>query len=142
MNSLSKFFQIPLIKFSVHIVLLAGLFVNIYNIYGNYQLSNKIIKEKTTLQVLTQQNLDSRNEKDYYSSEIYKEKYAKENNFKNRGEQVVDTSDLETSFNRNVSYTPTISKSEVNNLSKWWKCLFGNSDSAEKISSELNLCRN
>lgn len=124
MNSLKKLFQIPIVRLCVHGVLILGLFINLYNLYNLYSVQSTLNNEKKDLADLVQSNLDSKNQKDYFNSELYKEKYSKENNYRSRGEEVIDTSTIETTTNQPAVYKPDQSKSEQNNIQKWLEYIF------------------
>ncbi|MEM1311998.1 MAG: hypothetical protein AAGF07_00880 [Patescibacteria group bacterium] len=96
-----------------------------YNLYGWYQVRSQTNENKDTLISLIQQNSESQSELGYYSSEIYKEKYAKSNGFKNEGEDVIDTSLTETNDTNVTNYIPNIEKRVLSNPEKWFTCFFG-----------------
>jgi len=125
MIGLKKLFQIPIIRFSLHLMLILGLFVNLFNLYNLYSAQNSLGIEKKNLADLVQSNLDSKNKKDYFNSDLYKEKYSKENNYRSRGEEVIDTSTIETTTNQPAVYRPDQSKQEQNNIQKWLEYLLG-----------------
>jgi hypothetical protein len=125
--TLKSFFQIPLVKFGVHVILLVGFFLNAFYFYRVWEMQKKIDTEKRTLAIVRQENSDSRNQKDYYTSDLYKEKFAKEENFKKKGEMVVDTSSVElaTGGQGNTNYIPDTNKEEKSNVEKWFTYLQG-----------------
>ncbi len=133
MNSLQRFFQIPSVKFTVHLLLVGGFLANIYNIYNLYRIQAQANAESLVFQKLIQENNESKNEKDYYNSALYQEKYAKEINYKKKGEEVLDTSLLETVDNQNPNYIPEKKKQEFNNIQRWQMCFFGSTIKQENV---------
>lgn len=125
MDSLRNFFQIPLVKFGVHLFLMMGIMLNIYNFYNIFRLENVFENEQKSLALITRENTDAKNQRDYFSSDLYKEKYAKEQNFRKKGEEVIDTSILETVETKNPNYIPEVKTDTSSNIDKWWKCFFG-----------------
>lgn len=125
--TLYTFFQIPLVKLGVHILIVAGLTINIWQFYRIWDIDQKIAKESKQLEILSQQTNDARNQKDYFSSDLYKEKYSKQDlNVKKKGEEVIDTSLLENVNDKSGSlYIPPASSSNNNNVQKWIIYLFG-----------------
>ena len=125
--TLYTFFQIPLVKLGVHILIVAGLTINIWQFYIIWDIDQKIAKESKQLEILSQQTNDARNQKDYFSSDLYKEKYSKQDlNVKKKGEEVIDTSLLENVNDKSGSlYIPPASSSNNNNVQKWIIYLFG-----------------
>jgi hypothetical protein len=141
-TQLQKFFTIPYIKFTIHLVIVVGLFLNIFYLYDYWSANKSISNQRTILDTVIQQSNELKSEQSYFSSDIYREKYSKELNFKNRGEKVVDTSVIE-SLDSKVPpvYIPEKNKKQPSNMEKWIVCLFG--ESVEKTSySNLNtICR-
>jgi cell division protein FtsL len=129
MNPLVKFFQIPLVKLVTHVVLVVGLVVNVYNLYSWYRVGSKVDQNQKILSALTQQNSESKSDLGYYSSSIYKEKYAKSSGYKNQNEDVVDTSLAETNDFKVVNYIPTKNQRTTSNPEKWFICFFGDIES-------------
>jgi hypothetical protein len=124
--TLRAFFQIPMVKFWVHVFLIVGLAVNAWQLYRTFDMQRKINAESRILAVLQQENNDSRNQRDYYTSDLYKEKYAKLQNFKKNGEQVVDTSVIESAeANSTSTYIPEDGNQNQTNVEKWWSYLMG-----------------
>lgn len=124
--NLKTFFQIPLVKFCVHLVIVAGFFVNMTHFYRVWEMERQIAKELRTLEILQQENADSRNQRDYFTSDLYREKYAKEENYKKRGEEVIDTSVLEPSTaSQEANFLPVGQAKPLSNPEKWWLFFFG-----------------
>lgn len=127
MNNLKTFFNIPLVKFTVHLVIIVGIGLNCVELYRVWLLSTHLQEQENELIALVQENNDARNQKDYFASNLYKEKYIKEQNFKKKGEQVVDTSTIETSEGQDVTnnYIPEISRPSDTNPEKWLSLIMG-----------------
>jgi len=124
--TLKTFFQIPLVRFGVHFVIVAGFLISIWHFYALWEMEKRIDKERTILDILVQENSDARNERDYFTSELYQEKYAKQENFKVRGEEVIDTSVIEpTSEDEVGNYISPVVSEEKSNPVKWLEYLFG-----------------
>jgi hypothetical protein len=136
MNGLVKFFQIPIVKFCIHVFIITGLVINLYNLYNLYTVNISLKKNQAVFESLVQQNTESKNEKDYFNSDIYREKYAKSSGFKTSGEEVIDTSIVETVELDPISYAIDKNSSNQNNLEKWWSCLF--SINSDTYSNSLN----
>lgn len=124
--TIKEFFSIPSVRFSIHILIVLGIMLNIYQIYRIDKIQQDLNREKNVLGILTQENNDAKNEKDYYGSYLFKEKYAKDNeNYKIRGENVIDTSLVEPDSNTNdTNYRPTEIKKVKTNWEKWWDVFF------------------
>lgn len=89
-------------------------------------MQKRISKEQQLLDILVQENSDARNERDYFTSELYQEKYAKQENYKVRGEEVIDTSIVEPTSNSQVgNYIDPVVTREKSNPVKWLEYLFG-----------------
>lgn len=104
---------------------MTGIILNIYNFYSIFRLENAFENEKKSLALITRENTDAKNQRDYFSSDLYKEKYIKEQNFRKKDEEVIDTSILETIDTKNPNYVPEVKTDTSNNIDKWWKCFFG-----------------
>jgi hypothetical protein len=123
--TLKAFFQIPLVKFIVHVLLVVGVGLNIFHFYRVWDMQQKIEAERRQLSILRQENSDARNQRDYYASDLYKEKFAKEQNFKMRGEEVIDTSVLDsTGETKSNNYIPKNLNQNKSNVQKWWEYFF------------------
>lgn len=124
--TIKEFFSIPSVRFSIHILIVLGIMLNIYQIYRIDKIQQDINREKNVLGILTQENNDAKNDKDYYGSYLFKEKYAKDNeNYKIRGENVIDTSLVEPDSDTNdTNYKPAEVKKIKSNWEKWWDVFF------------------
>ncbi|NJS41014.1 hypothetical protein HC766_01320 [Candidatus Gracilibacteria bacterium] len=106
--------------------LLLGVFVNIYQLYRLDRIEKEVSTKEFNLNTLRQQNEDSRNQKDYLNSDIFKEKFAKEEGFKKRGEEVIDTTLIESQDSESSSYIPVEVESQKTKPILWWEFLFSN----------------
>jgi hypothetical protein len=124
--TIKEFFSIPSVKFGTHVFLVLGVMVNIYQFYRIDKIQKDLQKEQSILGLLTQENSDAKSQKDYYGSNLFKESYAKEyDNFKVRGETVLDTSFIEPdSKQNNNNYKPAEIKKTKANWEKWWETFF------------------
>ncbi len=125
MTKIQNFFNIPYIKLIFNLFIITGLFLNIFYFFDYWYSQRLLTRDQDTLSALTQFNSELKNEQTYFSSEVYKEKYAKELNFKNRGEKIIDTSVIEyLDSSEKINYTPNTSKKYISNTEKWIVCLF------------------
>jgi hypothetical protein len=138
MDGLKRTFQIPLVRFTVHIVLMVGLFLNIYNIYSWYKVNSGLSAESKAYSDLVQLNSESKNQQGYYNTDIYQEKYAKESGFKNKDEDVIDTSLVETNDSKAPNYVPQQSIPQLSNAEKWLLCFFGGNSNVVSDSNSAN----
>jgi hypothetical protein len=124
--TIKEFFSIPSVRFGTHVFLVLGVMINVYQFYRIDKIQKDLDKESSVLGLLTQENSDAKNEKDYYGSKLFKETYAKEyDNFKIRGETVVDTSLVEPdSSKKNNDYKPAEVVKPKANWEKWWETFF------------------
>jgi hypothetical protein len=120
--NLNEFLTNPIVKITIHVVIILGLTINIFHLYSTWQLKTTIEQRKTELS-----NIEEKlNQRNYYESDLYKEKYIKERSFKKRGEEVIDTSSLEDSGDIiKPSYIPDPRSEEKSNVEKWINCFFG-----------------
>ena len=125
--SIQQFFRIPMVKLVVHVLIIAGLVANVWQFYRIWDINKKIDIESKQLQILKQQTNDARNQKDYFSSDLYKEKYSKQDlNLKKKGEEAIDTSLLENvNDSSGNNYVPAPSSTAGSNIEKWMFYLFG-----------------
>jgi hypothetical protein len=124
--TIKEFFSIPSVRFCVHVLIVLGVMINIYQLYRIDRIQQDLNKEKNVLGLLTQENSDSNNDKDYFGSYLFKEKYAKDTQgYKIRGEDVIDTSLVEpTSNSLDTNYKPSEVKKVKSNFQKWWDVFF------------------
>jgi hypothetical protein len=124
--TIRQFFSIPSVRFGVHVLIVVGVLINVYQLYRIDRIQQDLNKEKNILGILTQENNDARNDKDYFGSYLFKEKYAKDyQGFKIRGEDVIDTSLVEPDSNSsNTNYKPAEVKKTKSNWEKWWDVFF------------------
>ena len=123
---IQEFFSKPVVVFGVHVFLLLGVFVNIYQLYRLDRIEKEVSTKEFSLDTLRQQNEDSRNQKDYFNSDIFKEKFAKEEGFKKRGEEVIDTTLIESENSESSTYIPQEVETQKTNPILWWEFLFSN----------------
>jgi len=125
MNNLSTFFQIPLIRFAVHLIIIVGFTLNMVQFYRVWQVNVAIEQQKTTLEIWN----DLTTHEAYLRSNLYAEKYSKDKNYRKIGEEVIDTSSIEEIYRpsqEEIIYAPASLVNQKSNLEKWWECFFGN----------------
>ncbi len=123
--TLKDIFANEYVIFTVHVLLVSGVFLNITQLYRQYNIQKEFEKEKTVLSILTQDRKDLEDRKNYFGSPLYKEKYSKEIGYKSKGEQVLDTSQIEKSTsNEPTNFVPDQTKTYKNNWEKWWDVFF------------------
>ena len=117
------------VRFFVHVILLTGLILIGQRYWSNYRQKQEITRILTENKALATSNSVLKIQKDYFESGFYTEKSAKESQWKNIGEKVIDTNNLE-SKNKNPNevqkYTPTETKTELANPQKWLNYIFRN----------------
>jgi hypothetical protein len=124
--TLKEFFSTPLFRFLIHFVIIVGFWINIWNVYRIWDMDYQIQNELRILSLLEQQNSDNRNQRDYFTSDLYEEKYAKQENFKLRDEEVIDTSVIEPSNQiESSSYIGQDAVGTKSNVEKWYEFIFG-----------------
>lgn len=118
------------VRFFVHVVLLTSLILIGQRYWSNYRQKQEITRILTENKALATSNSVLKIQKDYFESDFYTEKSAKESQWKNIGEKVIDTNNLE-SKNKNPNevqkYTPNETKTELSNPQKWLNYIFWNS---------------
>jgi hypothetical protein len=125
--TLKFFFAQPAVIFGVHVLLVTGVILNIFQFYRQYNIQKDFEKQKSVLAFLTQEIKDAESLKDYSSSPLYKEKYAKDIGYKTKGETVIDTSQIEKAqdvSNTPSDYKPVKIEQEKKNWEKWWDIFF------------------
>ena len=123
--TLQAFFQIPIVKFFTHVFLVVSIVLNIWQIYRYYDMQLKIENQTEVLSILKQENNDARNQRDYFTSDLYKERYAKEQNFRVNGESVISTAVIETQSNpQKVNFIPNKRRENQSNAEKWFDYVF------------------
>ena len=131
-DPIQQFFSKPTVRFSIYIFLLTGLILIGQRYWINYQDKieiNNILKQN---RALATSNSILKLQKDYFESSFYSEKSAKESQWKNIGETVIDTSNLESKNKTSDSaqkYIPETAKEELSNSQKWFKYIFEGADS-------------
>jgi hypothetical protein len=114
-----NFFHVPLVKFGVHVFLILALWLNVYHFYNLWQVENEITEKDDEIQRVKEFTSQS----GYFESELFREKYIKERNYKKKGEVVLDTSQIDGSDTRpNPNYIPAPEVVQESNPSKWMDC--------------------
>ncbi len=129
-----KFFSKAWVRFAVHVFLFTGLIMIGQRQWINFQDRQEINQILSQNKALATSNSILRLQKDYFGSVFYTEKSAKESQWKDLGETVIDTSNLESkskSAKQSQKYIPDNSKNEPSNPQKWFKYIFegGKTDS-------------
>jgi hypothetical protein len=123
----NNFFGNIWIRFAIHVILLTGLILIGQRYWSNFKQKQEINRILTENKTLAASNSVLKIQKDYFESGFYTEKSAKESQWKNIGEKVIDTNNLEsTNKNPNESqkYIPSEEKPESNNPQKWISYIF------------------
>jgi len=124
MNNLSTFFQIPLVRLAIHVIIIAGFVLNIYQFYRVWEVQVATNQSRTILE--TWSDLDT--QEAYLQSPLYKEKFSKDKNYSKRGEEVIDTSAVEDGTKPQPNefiYASSSAVGQKSNVEKWWECFFG-----------------
>jgi hypothetical protein len=123
--TIKEFFSKEYAIFGIHVLLVTGVMLNIFQFYRQYTIRQQFSKEQGYISVLLQEKRDTEQRKGYISSDLYKEKFAKESNYKTKGEQVIDTSNIEENTSSEPSeYKPTEQTTNKKNWEKWWEIFF------------------
>jgi hypothetical protein len=131
-NPVQQFFSRPVVRFSIHVFLLTGLILIGQRYWVNYQDKIEINRILEQNKALATSNSILKLQKDYFESSFYSEKSAKESQWKNLGETVIDTNNLESKNKTSDSaqkYIPETAKTELSNPQKWFKYIFEGADS-------------
>lgn len=121
--TIKTFIRLPVVRMSIHLILLIGIAFNVVQFFRISHLQNQVEEEQLVLQLLEETNNESKNKKDYYNSELYREVYAKQKLYKVRDERVLDSSSIEGD-NEELSgeYIPQIEVDESRpNYVKWFE---------------------
>ncbi len=122
--TIKTFVRLPAVRFGIHVLLLAGIFFNIAQLYRIHRIEKLIAEDELVLTLLEDANNEGKNKKDYYNSELFKEKYAKEKLYKVRGERVLDTSSIEGDNEATEDeYIPEEDETNKSNYNKWFEYL-------------------
>jgi len=115
----------PILIAIINSILILGVLFNVYQLYSAKQIENQLKENQQLMATLQERLLDARNSQDYYSSNLFAEKYSRELNLKKRGEVVIDTDPIEKSNeNANYNYIPDENDSKSTNFEIWTSCLF------------------
>jgi hypothetical protein len=131
-NPVQQFFTRPIVRFSIHVFLLTGLILIGQRYWINFQDRMEISRILEQNKALATSNSILKLQKDYFESSFYSEKSAKESQWKNIGETVIDTNSLESkdkTTDTAQKYIPEVEKSEPSNPQKWFKYIFEGADS-------------
>lgn len=110
----------------IHTVFLVLLTANIFYLYQSWQLQKSLQNLQEQYLRLVQINQAAEVQEDYYNSEAYFRKYAKEQGYALKGEIVIDPMLREnTPINENTEFIPTTIQQRISNREKWTKCFFG-----------------
>lgn len=122
---LNTVLELPIIRLGIHIAIVIGFVLIIWQAYANWEMDKNIDREEETLFVLKQANIDGRNTRDYDTSDLNLEKYVKRENYKKRGEEVIDTSVIEPSSDSEIgNYLNPSASNQKSNTSLWFDYLF------------------
>jgi phosphotransferase system glucose/maltose/N-acetylglucosamine-specific IIC component len=114
-----NFFHVPLVKFGVHVFLIIAFWLNIYHFYNLWRVEEGITQKDDEIQRVK----EFTSQTGYFESDLFREKYIKERNFKKKGEIVLDTSQIDGTDTRpNPNYIPAPEVVQESNLDKWVDC--------------------
>jgi hypothetical protein len=114
-----NFFHVPLVKFGVHFLLIVALWLNVYHFYNLWRVEEEIAQKDDEIQRVK----EFTSQTGYFESELFREKYIKERNYKKKGEIVLDTSQIDGNDPRsNPNYIPAPEVIDESNLDKWVDC--------------------
>ena len=136
---LKKIFKEKWFIYTIHFVIIVGLFSNGFYVLENFKVSknNQFITDQKAQLEQDKKNLMDQNSFEFLDS--YKDKMVKKAGFKNAGEEVFDISNIDNK-KENIS-----NSQQTSNYQKWYKCLFTN-NFQEKIENTNqvitnNLCK-
>lgn len=120
--TIKTFIRLPAVRLGIHVILLSGIAFNVVQFFRISALNQSVEKEQLVLQLLEDRNTEARNSKDYYSSKIFEEVYAKEKQYQVRDERVLDTAGVEGDNNTvEAEYIPQeVEKESDKNYLKWF----------------------
>ncbi|GAB4148093.1 MAG: hypothetical protein OHK0017_10530 [Patescibacteria group bacterium] len=125
-SPVEKFFKIPLVIYGIHAAIIGAIILIGYQYWINYKNTTEIQQMLEENKSLASSNNLMKIQKDYFESNIYAEKSAKEGQWRKRGEMAVDTTSIEpTQSNGNTDYIPEEVKKEKTNPEKWMDLIFG-----------------
>jgi hypothetical protein len=137
---LKKIFKEKWFIWTIHIVIIIGLFSNGFYVLENFKVSKnnqRITDQKIQLEQ-DKKNLMDQNSFEFLDT--YKDKIIKKAGFKNAGEEVIDISTVD------LKKEKATNQQAVPNYQKWYQCLFTNNfqdnnlDSSEQVVIN-NLCK-
>lgn len=99
--------------------------LSISQLYRVWEMDKEIKQSDSFLSLVREQNNNSRNQSDYFSSELYKNSLAKNQNFKVKDEEVLDTSPIEpVTDTKDVNFIPKKNSLRTHNIELWWEYFF------------------
>jgi hypothetical protein len=139
---LKGFFRSLVFFWCFHFAVLALLIIiTLHTLQYKAQIFENSNIENTIMGITTQVESYS-NKNNYYNLQSTKQKIIKERGYKNIGEIVVNTQELEESI---TSKSVESSKNPVSNWEQWQKCLFGKDigvvNSQQSLNSSNYFCR-
>lgn len=110
----------------IHAVFILLLVSNIFYLYRSWQLQKVLKNLREQYTRIYQQNQTAEVQEDYYNSQIYFQKYAKEQGYALKGEIVIDTMLKENRpINEHTEFIPSTIQQKTSNQQKWFQCFFG-----------------
>jgi len=126
-DQVQNFFNLFWVRFTIHVVLLTGLILIGQRYWVNFQEKQETERILQANKALATSNSILKLQKDFFESGFYAEKAAKESQWKNLGENVVDTSSLNINNKSSVNdqkYIPETKKTQLSNPEKWFRYIF------------------
>jgi hypothetical protein len=118
--TIKDFFTIPSVRFGVHVLLVTGLMLNVYQFYRISSVQKDIDSGQSLLNQLKDENKDASGTEGYFNSPLYQDKYNKQESYTSNGELVLDTSTAESNNTTVKSDFQVVqTKTEKKNWEKW-----------------------
>lgn len=145
MNKIETFFNIPLAKVFLHLLLLVLVGFNIQYLFILQTRNKELVQDNLENSRLLLEIDELRSNENYLKSDIYKDKEIKNSGYAKNGERVVDFSNLEPeNLNLDITqkdYIEELPQSKENNLEKWANCLFGLGETFRSSENEkITFC--
>jgi cell division protein FtsB len=123
--------------FNIVILILVILNLNYQLLVFQQEKENQIIERENT--TILSNIEDLQDGADYQSTDLFKDKNAKLQGYKKKGEVIIDTSLAEPVLNdsiENKSYIPELDSLNQSPIQNWYQCIFG-SDLIKKIEADF-----
>ena len=122
---IQNLFSKPWFKLLWHVILIIGVLYNGFFLLEGWKINKKNILLAENNTSITNSIEELRNQNSYENLESFKDKKIKASGFKKPGEQVIDTSRIDSLID--VDQRPSTNSAKPNQT-KWVSCLLGKSD--------------